>query len=144
MLVALWNWLDANRSEKSFHFWGIVLLKKSWACIKSCNFHKEVIILDTCFPCGLRRKTSEARVGDQRGQCTRGSGLLAERSNMVQPWSFTHCQFRAITKPPCRISSLQWASASPSALFHLEVFTAIHLFYHYIQGVTGKDYLIIP
>ena len=126
--------------RKFFHFWGIVLLKKSWACIKSCNFHKEVIILDTRFTCGLRRKTSE---GSQwpRGQCTRGSGRLAEKSNMVQPRSFTHSQFRAITKPPCRISSLQWASASPSPFLHLEVFIAIHLFHHYILGVTREDIL---
>lgn len=65
--------------RKSFHFWGIVLLNKSWTCIKSSNFRKEVIILDTRFPCGLRRKTSEGRVGDQRGQCTGEVGSLQKK-----------------------------------------------------------------
>lgn len=88
--------------RKSFHFWGIVLLKKSWACIKSCNFHKQVIILDTRFTCGLRRKTSEGRVGDQEDNAHGEVGSLQKRVI----WS--------------NLGALPTASSGPSQSLHAE------------------------
>lgn len=88
--------------RKFFHFWGIVLLKKSWACIKSCNFHKEVIILDTRFTCGLRRKTSEGRVSDQEDNAHGEVGALQKRVIWSNP------------------GALPTASSGPSQSLHAE------------------------
>ena len=88
--------------RKFFHFWGIALLKKSWACIKSCNFHKEVIILDTRFTCGLRRKTSEGRVSDQEDNAHGEVGALQKRVIWSNP------------------GALPTASSGPSQSLHAE------------------------